>query len=70
MVSGQQQKGWAGGWPTGNQPSDVREHPWPEREQQTAAPLGQGRLLTAEILEEVCRVAPADPLPQAGHVAT
>lgn len=33
-------------------------------------PWGPERLLTAQILEEVCRVAPADPLLWAGHVAT
>lgn len=52
----------------GNGLSDVREHPWPSRSSKQPLPRGAGRLLTAEILEEVCRVAPADPLPQAGHV--
>lgn len=37
---GQQQKGWAGGPPRGNQLSDVREHPLPEQEQQTASSPG------------------------------
>lgn len=46
---------------------DVREHPWPSKSSKQPLPRGTGRLLTAEILEEVCRVAPADPLPRAGR---
>lgn len=44
--------------------------PHPSKSSKQPTPPGPGRLLTAEILEEVCRVAPADPLPRAGHVAT
>lgn len=44
--------------------------PHPSESSKQPTPPGPGRLLTAEILEEVCRVAPADPLPRAGHVAT
>lgn len=67
---GPQQKGWAGGHRGETSPLMCRSIPrWSEGSKQ-ALPWGPGRLLTAEILEEVCRVAPADPLPPAGHVAT